>query len=51
MNKGFPLRFLEDNSELVNYTEENLPVRSVISCQEEYPTLSCVNHWLCISRT
>ena len=45
MNKGFPLRFLENNSELVNYTEENLPVRSVISCQEEYPTLSCVNHW------
>lgn len=45
MNKGFPLRFLEDGSEIVNYTEENLPIRSVVSYQENYPMLSVVNHW------
>lgn len=45
MNRGFPLRFLEDNSEIVNYTEGNLPIRSVISSQNDYPTLSVVNHW------
>ena len=45
MTKGFPLRFLEDNSEAVNYTEADMPIRSVISHQEDYPTLSVVNHW------
>lgn len=45
MNKGFSLRVLEDNSEIVNYTTDNLPIRSVTSVQEDYPTLSVVNHW------
>ncbi len=45
MTKGFPLRFLEDNSEAVTYTEADMPIRSVISHQEDYPTLSVVNHW------
>jgi len=45
MNKGFSLRVLENNSEIVNYTTDNLPIRSVMSVQEDYPTLSVVNHW------
>lgn len=45
MKKDYPLRFLEDHSEVINYTEDNLPIRSVSSCQEDYPTLSVVNHW------
>jgi len=40
MNKGFSLRVLENNSEIVNYTTDNLPIRSVMSVQEDYPTLS-----------
>ena len=45
MNRGFPLRFHEDNSESVNYTVDSLPIRSVMSVQEDYPTLSVPNHW------
>ncbi len=45
MNRGFPLRFHEDNSESVNYTAGCLPIRSVMSLQEDYPTLSVPNHW------
>lgn len=45
MKKGFPIRFSENNSELINYTVNSLPIRSVISAQEDYPTLSVVNHW------
>lgn len=44
-SKGFSFKLFEDNSEAVNYTEENLPIRSVISVQEDYPTLCVVNHW------
>lgn len=39
------MRFRENNSELINYTVNSLPIRSVISVQEDYPTLSVVNHW------
>lgn len=42
INKGFSFRFFHDNSEDVNYTEENLPIRSVISVQEDYPTYNKV---------
>lgn len=35
INKGFSFRFFDDNSEDVNYTEENLPIRPVISVQEK----------------
>ena len=45
MNRGFPLMFHEDNSESVNYTAGSLPIRSVMSVQEDYPTLSVLNHW------
>ena len=45
MNRGFPLRFHEDNFESVNYTAGSLPIRSVMSVQEDYPTLSVPNHW------
>lgn len=45
MKRGFPMRFRENNSELINYTVNSLPIRSVISVQEDYPTLSVVNHW------
>ena len=45
MSRGFPLRFHEDNSESVNYTAGSLPIRSVMSVQEDYPTLSVPNHW------
>ena len=30
---------------MINYTEDYIPVRSVASRQEDYPTLSVVNHW------
>lgn len=39
------MRFRENNSELINYTVNSLPIRSVISVQKDYPTLSVVNHW------
>lgn len=42
INKGCSFRFFDDNSEDVNYTEENLPIRSVISVQEDYPTYNKV---------
>lgn len=39
------MRLLENHSEIVNYTEKDMPIRCVMSVQEDYPTLSVVNHW------
>lgn len=41
----YSTELIDDKSEIISYSVPNMPVRSCLSNQEDYPLLAVVNHW------
>lgn len=41
----YSIELMDNNSEIVKYNVPNMPIKSCTSRQEDYPTLSVIDHW------
>lgn len=45
MGFSYSMKLSDDNSEVLSYNIENIPVKATVTKQEEAPLMSFVNHW------